>query len=335
LEPNHQDSAEKAGIGHGFYYSLTNNFYLNVGNHVAKKGPALPGQQLVTQDQFETIALAQVTELWTEFGNLTEIWFDGGYTSDMKSKITALLNKNQPNTNAFGGLGVTPNAVCWVGTETGNPGGEIWSTGGSHLGDPNGNVWCPKGCDTTLQHGDTWFFEKGNAIRSLAELITVYHATVGKNGMLEMDFAINRDGVVEPSHAARYKELGDWVTACYVTGLKYVTAGNCTSQGCVLEIDLTKGSPHANGAAGITIDRSMVQEQIADGQRVRSYKVELITAAGATVPLSSGHSVGNKRIDVLAKPVKNAVKARLTIQQYAGTAVQITRFAVFAPCPSA
>ena len=57
------ESAEKAGIGHGFYYSLTNNFYLNVASHVAKKGPALPGQQLVTQAQFEAIALAQVKGL--------------------------------------------------------------------------------------------------------------------------------------------------------------------------------------------------------------------------------------------------------------------------------
>lgn len=28
-----QESCEKAGIGHGFYYSLTNNFFLNVLHH--------------------------------------------------------------------------------------------------------------------------------------------------------------------------------------------------------------------------------------------------------------------------------------------------------------
>lgn len=37
-------------------------------------------QVRVTQAEFEAIALAQVTELWSRFGNLTEIWFDGGYT---------------------------------------------------------------------------------------------------------------------------------------------------------------------------------------------------------------------------------------------------------------
>ena len=64
-----------AGIGHGFYYSLTNNFFLNVISHQAGASKTLlPGQVNVSQAEFEAIALAQVTELWTEYGNLTEIW---------------------------------------------------------------------------------------------------------------------------------------------------------------------------------------------------------------------------------------------------------------------
>lgn len=52
--------------------------------------------------------MQQVTELWTEYGQLAEIWFDGGYTSDMKANITALLAKTQPNAAAFNGFGVSP-----------------------------------------------------------------------------------------------------------------------------------------------------------------------------------------------------------------------------------
>ena len=59
------DAMQEADLGHGFYYSLTNNMYLNVQGHYVKDGPLLPGQQNVTQAQFEAIALAQVTELWT------------------------------------------------------------------------------------------------------------------------------------------------------------------------------------------------------------------------------------------------------------------------------
>lgn len=147
----------KHGIGHGFYYSLTNNFYLNVHSHYVQNTTLLPGQEKVTQAEFEAIAMAQVNELWSNYGNLTEIWFDGGYTTDLKTKITQLLATEQPNAVGFNGEGVTPNPVCWVGTESGAPGGDVWSTGTSGRGDPESPDFCPKGCDTTLQEGDHWW----------------------------------------------------------------------------------------------------------------------------------------------------------------------------------
>ena len=68
------EAMEAAGLGHGFYYSLTNNFFLNVRGHYVQNGTLLPGQQKLTQAEFEALALAQVTELWTRFGALNEIW---------------------------------------------------------------------------------------------------------------------------------------------------------------------------------------------------------------------------------------------------------------------
>jgi alpha-L-fucosidase len=46
-------STSARGIGHGFYYSLTNNFFLDVGGHVVQNKTLLPGQVYVTQAQFE------------------------------------------------------------------------------------------------------------------------------------------------------------------------------------------------------------------------------------------------------------------------------------------
>ena len=44
------ETMEREGIGHGFYYSLTNNFFLNVrGHQVQPPSKLLPGQQKVTQ----------------------------------------------------------------------------------------------------------------------------------------------------------------------------------------------------------------------------------------------------------------------------------------------
>lgn len=67
------DATAAAGIGHGFYYSLTNNFYLNVRGHAVQPNP-IPGQYPgITQQQFEDLAYASVKELWSSYGELTEM----------------------------------------------------------------------------------------------------------------------------------------------------------------------------------------------------------------------------------------------------------------------
>ena len=81
-------SMTSAGIGHGIYYSFSNNFFLNKLNCIGGCVPAckhfsssmkncdlLPGQVNITNREWEVIAQAQVTELWKNYGNLTEIWF--------------------------------------------------------------------------------------------------------------------------------------------------------------------------------------------------------------------------------------------------------------------
>lgn len=44
-------------------------------------GKLLPGQASVTPDQYNQLVKEHVTELWTEFGELFEIWFDHGYSA--------------------------------------------------------------------------------------------------------------------------------------------------------------------------------------------------------------------------------------------------------------
>ena len=54
----------------GFYYSLTNNYFMNVGGKVARgESGWLPGMaEGVNQTEFERIAYAQLSELWQNYG---------------------------------------------------------------------------------------------------------------------------------------------------------------------------------------------------------------------------------------------------------------------------
>ena len=95
-------SARAAGLGVGFYYSDATNSYCNVRGGVVVSlsptdgssacrlsrllsalaalpqvpGGGKPGQMLVTQQQYDAFVVAHLTELWTDYGALDEIWFD-------------------------------------------------------------------------------------------------------------------------------------------------------------------------------------------------------------------------------------------------------------------
>lgn len=303
---------------------MPRNYYLNVNNfQVGPPSTLLPGQGNVTQAQFEAIVLSQVKELWTRYGQLQELWFDGGYGGTLGPQIKALLQQTQPEAACFNGDGITANAVRWVGTESGMPKGPLWETGCSNAGDPNSTQWCPPGCDTTLQLGDTWFWT-GIGIRDLATLITVYHDTVGAGGTLELDFAIDRDGLVDPAHAARYKQFGAWIRSCYGAPLAHAAANGTAP--IVLSLP--------GGAAGSKVDRVWTRELIEVGQRVRSYVVEYMAAGSSTwAPFASGTAIGNKRIDLHAGGSVTATQLRLTVTSSVAEPA-IMDFAAFAPCPS-
>jgi alpha-L-fucosidase len=69
------ESARKYGIGVGFYYSSAHNSYLRASHDgIVQPGALLPNQVRVTQAQYNAFVLAHLTELWTNYGELDELW---------------------------------------------------------------------------------------------------------------------------------------------------------------------------------------------------------------------------------------------------------------------
>jgi len=66
-------SCKKFGIKPGLYYSVACNGYFCVDN----PGTVLSGNE-DEQKAYNEMVIKQVTELWTNYGELFEIWFDGG-----------------------------------------------------------------------------------------------------------------------------------------------------------------------------------------------------------------------------------------------------------------
>lgn len=67
------DSARRAGVGFGFYYSVGSNAMCHACGGSVSPDPA-PGQLNVTQTEFNELVIQQLMELWSAFGPLAEVW---------------------------------------------------------------------------------------------------------------------------------------------------------------------------------------------------------------------------------------------------------------------
>ena len=209
-------SCRKYGITPGFYVAVANNAHLNIQNNQPRGGAPL------TLTQYEDLVLQMLRELWTNYGPIGEHWFDGGYPQNTAwaQSVADLFAQLQPNAVMFQGPGAQ--AVRWAGTEGGNAADPNWSTAASSLaygpGSPNATGFFPANCDTTLQEGDQWrvpltrssyprarartltvnrnsrsnhdrhrSYNPAVGLRSLAELISVYHTSESPKPMPKPD----------------------------------------------------------------------------------------------------------------------------------------------------
>ena len=290
------DSCKKHNVAPGIYYSLNQNFYLNVAGGKVMSTPLYPGQQNVSQDLYNKIALAQMRELWSNYGELSELWFDGGCIPGLEEAIGDLASELQPHAVYFGGCSKTNN-LRWVGTESGEPSYPIWSTAmGSGLacqygsGDVNGTIFCPAETDTTLQLRDHWFYRNDTGYRDIQTLKMVYLKSVGQNTNLLLNTAANSSGLIPEKAQEIYKQFGDWIKSCFGAPVAS-TSGN----GFILTLALPKPT---------TISKVSVREDQTNGEMVTSFIIAAQTNdTEKHLVVDNGQSIGNKFIADINPPM--------------------------------
>jgi hypothetical protein len=132
--------------------------------------------------------------------------------------------------------------------------------------------------------------------------------------VMELAFSIDRDGLVQDTHAQVYAQLGDWVRECY-------------------------GSP-VGGTSGVgaslawrvyaPFDRLQLEEDLTLGQRIRNFTVER-QVGDDWQQLASGGAVGRKRILLLGQTLQGNASLRLRVTRAIAPPV-IKAAAAFAPC---
>ena len=128
-------------------------------------------------------------------------------------------------------------------------------------------------------------------------MVDVYHKTVGRNCLLELDLTPDRSGLIPANYAARYKQLGDFIKSCYSEPVTDNIKHSSDNKGVY---SMTFDYPTA-------IDRIVLMEDQTNGQVIRSYEVHAKivdnTQCDETLDVpftlvSNGTSVGHKKIDI-------------------------------------
>ena len=124
-----------------------------------------------------------------------------------------------------------------------------------------------------------------------------YEETVGRNTNMLLGIVIDDHGRVPEADCRRLAEFADAIRARYGTPLKTVSGKGAT-------VELRLDAPTA-------IDRAILQEEIAQGERVLAYELEG-REGDAWVPLAKGTNIGHKRIATFAPRTLSAVRLRVT-----------------------
>ena len=334
------ESCRKVGIRPGLFISVRANTYW----HATQPAPTFISQKgIVYGEQAESEPYQaylrsceeMVEELSTRYGDLFELWFDGGVAKPEEGgpDVLPIFEKHQPQGVFYHSRQRADHR--WAGAEDGMAGDPCWATitedvGPQHEthmdpqqrrtllrhGHPDGGRWAPAMADVPIRNHE-WFWRKDeeHKLFSADDLMEMYFASVGRNANLVVGLTPDVHGLVPDADMAVCQEFGRKIRDQFRTLLAETSA-----EGTVVELPLPKPA---------RTDKLVVMEDIARGHRIRAYVLEVVTNGSADwVEVASGTSVGHKRIERFSP--REVAKARLRVTESVATPA-IRRFAAYGP----
>lgn len=274
---------------------------------------------------------AQLRELLTDYGEVSEVWFDGAKGDNVKDMTYdfdgywALVRVLQPNAVMFSDAGPD---VRWVGNEAGNAGETCWSminTEGMapgvadakylNRGDPTGPRWIPAETDVSIRPG--WFYHpaEDQKVRSGKNIVDLYYQSVGRNSLLLLNVPPNREGLLSAPDVASLADFRRIMDETFRTNL-VAKSPKLTDNELTTFVTLSARQPLIVDLSDTpTIDRISIQENITNGQRVASGYVDYWTGT-AWQRLQAFTTVGYKRL--LRFPPVQSSRIRITFSNISG-----------------
>lgn len=255
-------------------------------------------------DAYNDTFVNMLTEVLSNYGDIFEVWFDGanGEGPNGKRQIydwnryIATVRKLQPNAVIFSDAGPD---VRWVGNEQGispttnwhqidrdryTPGTDKYKELGE--GKKGGTHWVPSECDVSIRPGWFWRASENGKVKSPAELVELYFASVGRGSSFLLNVPPDTRGKIHETDVANLAEYRKRIDAIFAKNL--VSTSRTVKNETVIEL-----KPKS------MVDVLRFAEPIKSGQKVGSFKVYSETG-GKRELVATGTTIGNKRLIRLA-----------------------------------
>ncbi|MCF0207088.1 MAG: discoidin domain-containing protein [Bacteroidales bacterium] len=208
-----------------------------------------------------------------------------------------------------------------------------------------GDIWLPAEVDVSIRPG--WFFHarEDHQVKSLAKLVDIYYQSVGHNANLLLNFPIDLNGKIAPTDSIRAMQLHETINRDFAQNLlkdSKVKASNSRSMAYSAENVLDDNYEHFwSSGEGVTtaelefefpqktaINRIMIQEYIALGQKVEAFGIDFFAdGKWQSVPTKEMlTTIGYKRI--LRFPTVEAEKIKIAFKK-AKTEICITKVGAY------
>lgn len=284
----------------------------------------------------------QLTELLTNYGTISEVWFDGAKGADAKAfeydwqRYYKLIRELQPDAN----IAVCGPDIRWVGNEGGKTRKSEFSVVPSYLkmaetvaeksqhaeSDAGGMkkrtstdedlgsrdllkncpelCWYPAEVDVSIRKG--WFYSKKTnfTVKSAKKLFNIYLNSVGNNCTLLLNVPPSDKGTIHINDAVALRSLGNKIEGLYSKPVLVEKFGMLKETDGML--DFTFDSEKK-------LKYAILKEDIRYSQRVEAFDIFLKKENGNYVHVYSGTVIGSCKIATLKG--KKCTGARVIIRQ--------------------
>ncbi|WOH38140.1 alpha-L-fucosidase [Thalassotalea fonticola] len=187
-------ACKKYGIRLGFYYSQ--NFDWTEPDAAMYKGPNINSHKKDFKRYFDNKVIPQVTELLTNYGDISQFWFDtpGNMPKQYSQALVDLVHKYQPN--------------CLLNSRIGNGLGDFSTMGDMHIPLKGHNgVW--ESIDTTNDSWSyAWYDEHWKSPKTLMQnLIRV----IARGGLFKLNIGPKGDGSIPQQAVENMSIAGQWL----------------------------------------------------------------------------------------------------------------------------